>query len=276
MNRWRGRRLSAGLACVAALGLLATGPVVAEPVFDADFVSGGAGRPRQSFTGDRPAPRAWESAVHDLLHAVAADVRDDVDPVPVLSSATWIVTAPMRPVTTIPTTVDAFAVPIRRDCDLPSTIPTGRPVVVGLAAYRFYDPASPTAAGRPFLPATFAIGGLPAPYQSLARHASWMPRTKTIGTFGRQRRSATARTWAGQPSGRTAGRFDLPQVAGAGGFQAGEPLALGLLDIGPGGERAAGGWDGSPGEVIGTLPEPDDTGFVLAAEAIGGDLVLER
>lgn len=276
MNRWRCRRLRAGLACVAALGLLAASPVVAEPVFDADFANGGPGRPRPSFTGGRPAWRARESAVHDLLHAVAADVRDDVDPVPVLPSATWIVTAPTRPVTTIPTTRDAFAVPIRRDCDFPITIPTGRPVVVGLAAYRFYDPASPTAAGRQFLPATFAIGGVPAPYQSLAWHASWMPRTKTIGTFGRQPRSATARAWAGQPAGRAADWFDLPQVAGPGGFQAGAPLPLGLLGVGLGVERTAGGWDGSPDEVIGTLPEPDDAGFIAAAEALGGDLVLER
>jgi hypothetical protein len=277
--RFKRRRRGAGGRRIGTIGpllatlLLAAGPagavpVGAVPVATYDFSIDGQGWTSQTFTYFSPSAPVAGTTVNRWVYAAAADVWE-VDPKAVFSPAAWIVNTLTSPVLTVPATgVDGFEFVIRHRFNFPANIKTGNPVVAGQVAYRFYDPASPNAPFQPFLPATFAIGGVPPPYQSFSPWPNWVPNNFTVGTFGVPPLLATGGAWQGASPGWDSGQFVLSQVTLDGGLTAGQQVQFRFLNANLGVECTGGGWDVSRVEVVGILPEPGS--LALAASAGGG------
>lgn len=276
MNRLRVRWLRPGLACLAALVVLTAGPAFAVPIATYDFSIDGQGWTSQTFTYFSPSTPVAGTSVNRWVYSAAADVWE-VDPKAVFSPAAWIVNTLTSPVLTVPAEgVDAFEFVIRHRFNFPTNITTGNPVVAGQVAYRFYDPANPSAAFQPFLPATFAIGGVPPPYQPLSPNASWVPSNYTVGTFGVPPLLATGGAWKGQSPGWASGQFVLSQVTLDGGLKGGQQVQFRFLNANLGVECTGGGWDVSRVEVVGIAPEPGALALVGSAGGIGGLVGLAR
>jgi hypothetical protein len=272
--RFKRRRRGAGGRRIGTIGpllatlLLAAGPAGAVPVATYDFSIDGQGWTSQTFTYFSPSAPVAGTSVNRWVYAAAADVWE-VDPKAVFSPAAWIVNTLTSPVLTVPATgVDGFQFVIRHRFNFPANIKTGNPVVAGQVAYRFYDPASPNAPFQPFLPATFAIGGVPPPFQSFSPWPNWVPNNFTVGTFGVPPLLATGGAWQGASPGWDSGQFVLSQVTLDGGLTAGQQVQFRFLNANLGVECTGGGWDVSRVEVVGILPEPGS--LALAASAGGG------
>jgi hypothetical protein len=265
-----------GLGLAVLLVALAVVPARAVPIADYDFSIDGQGWTSQTFTYFSPTTPVAGSSVNRWNYSAAADIWE-VDPKSVFSPAAWIVNTLTSPVLTVPQTgVDGFEFVIRHRFNFPTNITTGNPVVAGQVAYRYYDPANPHAAYKPFLPATFAIGGVPAPYQSQSPYPNWLPSNFTVGSFGVPPLLAGGGAWKGQSPGWASGQFVLSQVTLDGGLPPGLQVQFQFRNVNLGVECTGGGWDVSRVQVVGILPEPGALALVGSAGGVGGIVGLAR